>query len=741
MPTPDPAAERPSVAQRRSADLLGGEGSECRKWLEKRINAIVRGFEEQATRSDALDQWWRIYKCDLDDNQFYNGNAQVYLPIIRDAINARATRFANQLCPQTGRYVDVASSDGHLPWEIIALVDHYLRPDQDHPGFKTNVLRPLLVCGDIEGQYNLYIEWDEIERVLVTRRELPVEVDGMEVPPEALPEDHAPQVDLIEEVITDGAPGFEVLHDADVLVIPVTSPSLAKALASGGSATIVRRWSKDKYEAMCDADEIVGLARDGNGEVLTMTEDNLTGLQDLARKLARGIGIRAPSRSVVMFETWLQVPLDDEGDFKEAPDGAGRLCRLWWNLLRQPEGLRRNPYFNDRCPLLTSPVQRDAGVIKGQSLVEPLAPIQYEANDAANERADTDHYASMPIILRKPGMGNAPLILNLAAVWDVDPAEVKFAEFPDLSARARARIMDAMQIINTSLGVNPAMLPASTGRPGQKRNQAEVALEQSVDLLTVAEAVEVPDQNILTPAVAWIVDLDYQFRDRELTVRAFGELGLRAQTIEVPPLQNRTHYSFTWCGAQQVKQNVAIMQQGTAAINMARGLTDAIRQEGYQLRLGPLLERQFSAIFGGELGAQSLVDMRHQMSVDPDLENRMLSDGFLVPVHAYDDLQKHLAAHMRAKQLNGDLHGTFQVHIQEHMMQAAAQNAAQVAAMAGGQGMPGGAGPGVSGRPPGAPPPQPGAQPQPPRLTRGPPGMIAPEALPAAGGIVPPRRF
>jgi hypothetical protein len=733
----DRDTERPSVAQRGSADLLGAKDSECRKWLSKKIDAIVRGFEEQATRSDNNDQWWRIYNCELDDNQFYNGNAQVYVPIIRDAINARATRFANQLCPQTGRYVDVSSSDGSLPWEIIALVDHYLRPDQDHPGFKTNILVPMLKCGDIEGQYSLYVDWDEIERHIVSREARTVEVDGMPVPAEMLgPDDE--DLDLIEEEIVDGAPGFEVLHDADVLVIPVTSTSVAKALASGGSATIVRRWSKDKYEAMVEDEEIDGLARDGSGEVLTMTEDNLTGLQDEPKKLARGIGIRAPSRSVVMFETWLNVPLDNKGGFDE--DGKRRLCRLWWNLLREPEGLRRNPYWNDRCPLLTSAVHKNAGVIKGKSLVEPLAPFQYEANDAANERADVDHYSAMPMIVRKPGMGNVPIILNLGAIIDADPTELKFVEFPDLSVRGRARIMDAMQIINTSLGVNPAMLPQQTGRPGQKRNQAEVALEQSVDLLTVAEAVEVPDQNILTPLVSWIVDLDYQFRDLELTVRAFGEMGLKAKTLAVPPLRNRAQYSFTWCGAQQVKQNVAMMQQGTAAINMARGLADIVKQEGYQVRVGPLLERLFSSIFGGELGSQSLVDLRHQMSVDPELENGMLRDGFLVPVHTFDDVQKHLSSHMQAKQM-GDPFQTFEVHIQEHLMQAAAQNAAQVAQMAGGQGMPGGAGPGVSGRQPGGPPPAPGAQPQPPRQMRGPPGMVAPESMPAAGGLVPPRRF
>ena len=732
---PDKAVPaRPSSALRGSADLLGGQDSECRKWLQKKIDAIVRGFEEQATRSDNLDQWWRIYNCELDDNQFYNGNAQVYVPIIRDAVRARATRFGNQLCPQTGRYINASSSDGHIPWDILALMDHYLRQTK----FKTQMLKPMLISGDIEGQYNLYVDWNEIERHIVSRETRTAEVDGMPVPAEMMgPEGE--DLDLIEEEIVEGCPGFEVLHDADVLVIPVTVDSIEQALARGGSATIVRRWSKDKYEAMAEEKEIDGQARDGNGEVLTMTEDNLTGLHDLPKKLARGIGIRAASRSVLMFETWLNVPLGEKGGFDEK--GKRRLCRLWWNLLREPEGMRRNPYWNDRCPLLSAPVHKMAGVFKGKSPVEPLAPIQYEANDAANERADVDHYGSMPIIMRKPGMGNAPLILNLAAVWDADPNEVKFAEFPDLSARARARIMDAMQIINASLSVTPAMLAQQTGRPGSKRNQAEVAMEQQVELLNTAEEVEEPDENILDEVAAWIADLDYQFRDRDLTVRGFGEMGLRLKTISVPPIQNRAHYNFTWCGAEQTRQNVAMMQQGTAAINMARGLDDMVKQEGYQLRIGPLLERLFSSIFGGELGSQSLVDLRHQMSVDPELENKILAEGFLVPVHTFDDVQKHLASHMQAKQMMGDPASAFAVHIQEHLMQAAAQNAAQVAQMAGGQGMPGGAGPGVSGRPPGGPPPQPGAQPQPPRQMRGPPGMIAPESMPRAGAVVPPRRF
>ena len=73
-----------------------------------------------------------------------------------------------------------------------------------------------------------------------------------------------------------------------------------------------------------------------------------------------------------------------------------------------------------------------------------------------------------------------------------------------------------------------------------------------------------------------------------------------------------------------------------------------------------------------------------------------------MPVHTFDDVQKHLASHMQAKQLNGDPANTFAVHIQEHLMQAAAQNAAQVAAMAGGQGCPAAPAPAYPADPPAA---------------------------------------
>ena len=737
--TPDLSA-RPSTRLRRDADLLGRSGSACRSFLHKKIVSIVKAIEDQAARSDDADQWWRIYHCELDDNQFYNGNAQVYVPIIRDAINARSTRFANQLFPTPGRAVDVTSTDGHLPWEIVALLSRYIRAAK----LKTEVIKPLLRAGDIEGQYNLYVDWQTITRQLVSRETRPIMMDGQQVPPEIMSptgDGGGEVMDIIEEDVEEGRPTFEVLHDADVIVLPASADSIEDALQVGGSVTIVRRWSKEKYEDMIEDGEILGAALGPGADGPRMASEAMTGLNDLEKKLAKAIGIRAKGPHVVMFETWLMVPLGDKGNFSKK--GKRRLCRLWWGLDREPEGLKRNPYWNDRCPLLSAPVEKVAGVFKGKSLVEPLAPVQYEANDAANERADVDHYSAMPMVRRSPGNGNTPIILNLGAIIDAGPGEIEFMQFPDLSQRAKARVMDAMEIIFQSLSVNPSMLPMQM--ISNKRNQAMVAQEQQIDLLTVAEAVQVPEENILTPLLEWMADLDYQFRDKDLAVQAFGELGIRAEQIDVSPLRNRHQYSFRWCGADQTKFNAATQQQAIAFINVVQGMRQQIEAEGYRLRIGPQLERTALNIFGGA-GAMILEDMRHQETIDADIENQMLSEGHQVAVHMLDHDAQHLQSHVVDMQKNGDPHGTKVIHIQEHTAQMRTKQQAAMAAMmqqamTGGQGVPGGAGPGVSGRPPGAGAPQPGAQPAGPRPLKGPPGMIAPESMPRAGAVVMPRKM
>lgn len=724
VPPGDVAAEREPERPKRSQDLRGSANSKARKYLDELFSTISRGFEDQGERAKNIAEYWDCYNCVLNSNQRYNGDAEIYVPIVHDAVTARATRFANQLFPASGRYVDVTTADGKQPWEIVALVSHYIRIGK----LKTKVFKPLLRNGDIEGQYNLYLDWSEIHRQIVTRETHGprVQQDGADV---ELPGEDIEDISDPEDII-EGLPACEVLHDTDVLVSPATADSIDEALEAGGVVVIVRRMSKAKLDRMADDGEFdtkeVKELKTKMGAAAKETGD------DVEKKLAETVGIRAKGEQVTLWEVWHKMPLNERGKFDE--DAPRKLCRIWFGPDRAQLGAKRNPHWNDRCPLLSEPVEKIAGVFKGKSMVEAVLSMQYEANDAANEMADADHYAALPIVARDPEKGTGPFILNIAAIWDIDPSAIKFLEFPDLGARGLRRIQAATQQIFQSLGVNPSMMPQSTGKP--KRNQAEIALEQQVDILTTAEAVSVMEEGIATPMVGWFIDLDHQFRDREITVRAYGEMGLRAQAIELPPLQNRNRWFFTWSGAEQARLNVAMQQQGIALINVLRGLRQELQAEGYQLRLGPLAEKSAINVFGAETGVQVLVDQRHQMSVPPEIENELMLMGHEAMVQPGDPDVEHIKAHAPLVLQGRDGFGHVARHIQAHM-QAMRQKQAAMMMMQAAQSMQGG---GQQRQRTGGTPRQ-GAQPAAPKPMQNPPGTVRPDNMPAAGGLTMPRRM
>lgn len=729
---PDEEAEPQHVD--RNQDLLGRRDSrtKIRQKLDDLFDTIARGFIDQAPRADEIEDYWDCYNCELNSNQVYSGNAQVYWPIIRDAVNARATRFSNQLFPPSGRYVEAVSTDGKTPWGILGLLDHYIRTRR----LKTQVAKALCRNGDVEGQYNLYLDWAELDRQIVSRATHGPIIDvgmPMEVPGDLGGEEID---DIEEEDVIEGLPVFEVLHDSDVLVLPANADSVEEALACGGSVTIVRHWTKAKIEAMAES----GAIREDEADDLIETMGKVSeGLLDIEKMLNEHVGIRMKGGHAVVWETWTMLKLGDKG--KYSPDGKARLCRVFFGPSKAQLGAKRNPYWNDRCPLLSCPVEKISGAFKGGSLVAPVASIQYEANDAVNEGADAAHYSALPIVTVDPEKSDGPLILNLAAIWKVPPDSVRFMSFPDLTPRAVTRVQIAMSAIFQALGVNPAMLPQQTGRPGAKRNQAEIALELQVDLLTTAEAVSVLEEGIFTPAMGWCVDLDYQFRDRPVTVRAFGEMGLRAELEQVEPLRNRTGIEFRWWGVQQAR-NAAQAQQQIAwfATAMNPATIAALKEQGYAINPVPALELSAQSVFDSRTAALTIVDQRAQQTINAELENELMLAGHTMRVHPMDPDPEHLKTHQQAAQETGDPHGTIREHIAHHI-QSMQMKLAQRAQQAGQQAMQGPGGP-PGGRPSrsGAPA-RPGAQPAGPRLVRPPAGTIHRDQLARAGAPTMPRKM
>lgn len=710
---------------RRDRDLLAGRAKKLRDRLDELFNDVTRAYEDQADRSDAIDDYWDCFNCVLNANQFYNGTAQICLPIIHDAVVARSTRFVNQLFPQSGRYVEVVSADGTVPTSLIGLVEHYLRETR----FETQVLKPLCRTGDIEGQYNLYCDWAEIEREIVSR-----ETRGPTIPAgpggemiEGIGEEIE---DTLPTTIVEGHPAFEVLHDADVAVWPPTVDTLDDAFAAGGGCAIVRHWTKATIDKMV-ADGTIRRA-DAKDLKDAMEDEARSSRHDTKRRMAEYVGIHPRGLGATVWEVWTMLPLDDDGGYDE--DGRPRLCRVFFGPARTALGAKRNPYWNDRCPLLSVPVEKTAGVFKGKSLISYVDSIQYEANDAVNEGADAATYSAAPIVRRDPALSSGPFMFGVGAIWDGPKDAIDLLVFPDLTPRAQTRVQMAMAAILQSLGVNPSMLPQQVRN--HTPNQAEVAQDQAVDLLTTAEAVKVLVEGILTPAMGLVVDYDYQFRDVDLTIRQFGEMGVRAKLEQIPPLTNRSGFTFIWRGGEQVKQTMMMQQAGTAWLNVLQNpaMQQQLAREGYSLHLAPALVAQNQNIFGAYLGGQIIINDRELLTMDPETENGILHTGQHLHVHPLDEDPRHMQSHMADMQATGDPFGTKQEHMAAHIQSMQMKIAASMQQSEARAGLPPGGGGGAGA-------PQPGAVPGMPHAEKRPPGSIHPDSAAGAGVVQMPRRM
>src|SRR5437868_11794183 len=120
---PPPDDDDDPIIEDRNEELSTRE--DVKQTLLELYKDVEKGFADQWERSNDQMDYWDLYNCKLGQRQFYDGNSRIFVPIVHDAINARVTRFVNQIFPQSGRYVEVTTEDATLPHSIMALLEHY----------------------------------------------------------------------------------------------------------------------------------------------------------------------------------------------------------------------------------------------------------------------------------------------------------------------------------------------------------------------------------------------------------------------------------------------------------------------------------------------------------------------------------------------------------------------------------------------------------------------------------------
>ncbi len=723
----DPRTDVPDDEQREADDEFEevsrneqlAERADLQDALTDLYRDVELGWGDQNSRADEQLSFWDLFNCKLGEYQYYSGNSQIFLPIVHNAVNARVTRFVNQVFPQSGRFVEVTASDGTIPHAEMALAEHYVRKAK----LRTKVMPALLRNGDIEGQYNVYVSWQKRKRYVTYRTPDSVGLaeEVANTMAEVAPIEH-------EEIENEG-PHVEVLADADVLILPQTADSVDDALDMGGSVTVLRRWSKARIKQEIAEGSII---KDRGEALLKAMSEKKEGMIDKAKEMASAAGIKNPRKTgpkfALIYETWTVLTIGDER----------RLCVVLYGNSNADGVLscKRNPNWSDKCSVLSVPVEKVQGSAKGRSKVEPCAQVQYYANDVINEAADSSMFALMPIVMtdpnRNPRVGS--MVLSLAAVWEVDPNTTKFAEMPKLWQQGFEIVSACKAEIAQTLSVSPAAITQS-GQTKVKQSQADIAREQQVDILTTADAVTVLEEGILTPLVTRFIELDHQYRENPTLVRMFGEMGKRATIEEVPPIQIGAKYAFRWFGVEAAR-NAQQVQQQIAMMNVLRGIPPQ-QYPGRRLNLVPLISQLVENAFGPRLAPLVFEDLAAQMPVPIDQENTLLANGFAVPVHELDDDQQHLQMHMPLLQQPGMGNASkIRTHIFEHVQarqrKQIAQQQAMMAAMSppGLPGAPGGAGPGMAGTP------RPGAMPGQPRM-QGPAGMIPQDQVGPQSGSMP----
>ena len=704
-----------------------------REQLLEIYEAVEKGYQAQIERSDKLCDYWDAWNCKLGTNQFYAGNSKVYVPLVRNAIKALRTRFTGQLFPVTGRHVTVISHDDEQPDALIALMEHYIR----RADLRSLVIPALVVCGQVEGMYTLLVTWSGRKRSTIERIPEPIRVLGLD-----LPEEFGTVLRTREEEIEDAGPDVEVILDADLCVTPPTADNPTDAIEQGGSVSVLRRYSKTRLKQLIEEGEF-----DAEGTEELIDAMATYSLKNIAKSNLQTIGIQQRGGlHAAIARTWCKI---------EVGRGRDKEKRLVLAYFAGPNHLlscRLCPYWNDKIDIISQPLDKLPFNFKGMSQLQPgVCDMQYYANDALNEGLDQLTYTLLPPVLYDPEkVPNVDaLILDLQAMWAAPPGSVQPFQFQNTIALAFEAVAGAERYINMSLSVAPGMIPQSTGR--KKLNQAEVALEQQVALETTSDEVTSLESGIMNPLMQFFADLDAQFRDREKTVRAFGEMGLKVEMVTVPPIQQGNRWEYLWFGVE-ANRTVQQVQQQIAAANVLRGLAQdpSVQLAGKRLNMVPIIQSVVEAAFSPRLAPRIFEDVREQSTVDPQLENQMLAQGLRVHTMPLDNDPQHQQIHQQLLQQlpPGSLaHSETLLHLGDHQRQMQMKAQAQAQAMMGQMmGGPGGQMPAQPGSPRpsrgGGPPrlPMPGGQPAMPRQGRQPQGRIAPDNMTQSGLIPFPRR-
>jgi hypothetical protein len=639
------------------------------------------------------------------------------VPAVRDCVNARAKRTLKQLFPVNHKHVDGIASDGKTPYTQLSLLEHYIRKLK-----LKSIIRSDLVAGDVTGQWGLYVDWTKSYRrvtELIRRNPIIGQIDGENVEDLELEDTLSEEEDTEDRDVIEEGPEVVDFATEDLAVVPPTCNDLQRAKV----VSMRLRMSAEKVQEMVD--EGVFVLPEKTDIEGFCNGDASREKKSPPKKATEDAGIKTEGTVTYALVYEAYAKLDLGGESKEE-------AIIYFGGKDLIVGIIKNPLWSGKRQIISEPIDRMSGSFFGKSKIEPVKYLQWNLVDSWNMGQDSAMYSLLPIFTVDPLTTPhwAQLTMGLAAIWPVAPGNVNTIQMQQLWKEAMQQCDVIKRQIWESMDVNEIMMGKT---PAGRKNNATMGALQQESQVSISDNGERYEEVMLNPLVEMLFEFDQQFRTTSVMIQSRGEIGVKAAVESIPVQQWGERYFFSWAGTAFM-QSMQRMQQMIGAMNVVKGVPPQMLN-GRRFDATPILEILIENVFGPEVAPRVFIDTRNMFTIDADVENEMLHNGFEVMVHEADPDPGHLQSHMRGAALTGDPAGKFKVHMALHMQQLQRKREmmmAQAESMQKGlPGAPGGAPqPGVAGAP------RPGALPAPggPRPAQNPPGAIQTDDMMGAPG-------
>jgi hypothetical protein len=328
-------------------------------------------------------------------------------------------------------------------------------------------------------------------------------------------------------------------------------------------------------------------------------------------------------------------------DFK---DGAGPVpaeAIVAWNQVVTT--LHRNPY--ERPPYFCMKDAELPNEFLGHSRTEATDRMQISLNDHSNQDMDASSFANNPVLVIDPNYAedvNAIALYPSAKIL-APPEAVKFDRPPEAAYSQKEKVSFLYSLILENLGATSAASasPAAKGQARGARTFGGMQMMQGMADMDAKEVVEFQQDNVFEPMLGYLAWLNANFLSDDRTLRTAGAKGA---AVVVTRETFKGDYAYTWLGTTTMMNQTMLSAGMLVFLNVVKGIP---QQPGFRIGIPHILRSWWE--YQGLPGAdQVVIEDSRQASVDPHLENELVSLGRAIAVSATDNDAEHMSVHSLA---------------------------------------------------------------------------------------------